>query len=95
MEAQSAGEEEEPDVDTKLLEQCGILDGQPQQNTFEFNNGIIISSKFDSGNLKNCVQKEDNDNYFECFMSGDGLPYTSVGHYKSWFYFSVKGAQAN
>ena len=27
-------------------------------------------------------------------MSGDGLPYTPVGHYKSWFYFSVKGAKS-
>jgi len=28
-------------------------------------------------------------------MSGDGLPYTPVGHYKSWFYFSVQGAKPN
>lgn len=28
-------------------------------------------------------------------MSGDGLPYTSIGHYKTWFYFSVKGAKPN
>lgn len=26
-------------------------------------------------------------------MSGDGLPYTNVGHYKSWFYFSINGVQ--
>ena len=94
MEAQSACEDEEPAEDTSLLEQCGILEGQPQQNTFEFDNGMVISSKFDSGNLKSCIQKDDNENYFECLMSGDGLPYTPVGHYKSWFYFSVKGAKS-
>lgn len=55
LEALSADCEEEPKADTKLLEKYGILDAQPQQNTFEFSNGITISSKFDSGNLKNCV----------------------------------------
>ena len=52
---QSDGEDEEPAEDTTLLEKCGILEGQPQQNTFEFDNGIVISSKFDSGNLKSCI----------------------------------------
>ena len=27
-------------------------------------------------------------------MSGDGLPYTAKEHYRTWFYFSVKGYQA-
>jgi hypothetical protein len=28
-------------------------------------------------------------------MSGDGLPYTTIGHFKTWFFFSVKGVNAN
>ena len=27
-------------------------------------------------------------------MNGDGLPYTQVGHYRTWFYFHVKGTIA-
>ena len=26
-------------------------------------------------------------------MNGDGLPYTNVGHYRTWFYFSVQGVK--
>lgn len=53
--------------------------------------GIIISSEFDSGNLSRCSVSDENSNFINCWMSGDGLPYTNVGHYKSWFYFSIKG----
>lgn len=76
-----------------------ILSRQPQQNTFKFCNGIEISSEFDSGNLARC-QLHENDmgqpdpTYFNCYLSGDGLPYTAVGHYKTWFYFSVKGVKS-
>jgi len=69
----------------------GVLTEQPQQNTFKFDE-ITISSEFCSGNLGRCVQVEDAENTtFNMWMSGDGLPYQSSGHYKSWFYFSVKG----
>ena len=53
--------------------------------------GITISSDFDSGNLSRCEQSETDEKYFTCYMNGDGLPYTNVGHYRTWFYFSVKG----
>ena len=26
-------------------------------------------------------------------MNGDGLPYTNVGHFRTWFYFSVRGVR--
>ena len=55
LEGQSAGDGEEPVEDTIMLEKCGILESQPQQNTFEFSNGLVISSEFDSGNLKSCI----------------------------------------
>ena len=53
--------------------------------------GITISSDFDSGNLSKCVQSDTDPNHFTCYMNGDGLPYTNVGHYKTWFYFSING----
>lgn len=43
--------------------------------------------------MYNCKQSDENDHYFEIYMSGDGMPYTKHGHYYSWFYFSVKGAK--
>lgn len=73
-----------------------MLEEQPQQNTFTFPDydGIVISSEFDSGNLARAVPVEDAENpTFNLYMSGDCLPYTPVGHYKSWFYFSVKNLQ--
>lgn len=48
----------------------------PQQKTFKFSTGVEISSEFDSGNLGSCFQSAENSNSFNCFMSGDGLPYT-------------------
>ena len=73
--------------------ELGILTEQPQQSTTKFPSGVTISSEFDSGNLANCSQAEGKDKLINCWMSGDGLPYTNVGHYKSWFYFSINGIQ--
>ena len=50
---------------------------------------ITISSQFDSGNMKNCVLEEDD--LFHIWISPDSIPYDPKGHYKTWFYFSVKG----
>ena len=60
---------------------------------FEFSNGIVVSSKFDSGNLTRCTQADDDPLYFTMYMNGDGMPYTHVGHYRTWWYFSIKGVK--
>ena len=62
----------------------------PQQNVFKFSSGITISSDFDSGNLAQCTETSPNN--FDCYINGDGLPYSQVGYVKTWFYFNVKGA---
>ena len=67
----------------------------PQQNIFQFDDiGLTIASDFDSGNLARCVQHADDPYHFHLYPSGDGLPYANVGHYKTWFYFSVKGIKS-
>ena len=53
----------------------------------------MVSSEFDSGNLARCVPDEKDPKFLNCYLAGDGLPYTNVGHYRTWFYFSVKGVQ--
>ena len=73
-------------------ESHGILEEQPQQGQWNFENGMVVSSQFCSGNLGRCALKTDTEEVgFDLFMSGDGLPYTATGHYKSWFYFSITG----
>ena len=48
----------------------------PQQNTWDFDGGITISSAFDSGNLGKCFASEDGEaDTYTCWMSGDSLPY--------------------
>jgi hypothetical protein len=44
--------------------------------------------------MYNCKWTPEEQNYFEIYMSGDGMPYTKHGHYYSWFYFSVKGIKS-
>ena len=39
--------------------------------------------------MKNCVLEEDD--LFYIWISPDSIPYDPKGHYKTWFYFSVKG----
>ena len=75
------------------LDDVVILDSQPQQNTWTFNNGIVISSAFDSGNLGRCTVDNSEISSFTMYMSGDSLPYTQVGHIWTWFYYSVKGVK--
>ena len=70
-----------------------VNSSQPAQNTFRFPGGIEVSSEFDSGNLSKCYTADDDPKYFNCWMSGDGMPYSSFGHYRTWFYFSIKGVQ--
>lgn len=43
--------------------------------------------------MKNCTWEENNTIYV--WMSGDSKPFDSKGHYKTWFYFSVKGVNKN
>ena len=50
-----------------------------------------MSSHFDSGNLKNCTQE--GPNLFHIWISPDSIPYDPKGHYKTWFYFSIKGVE--
>ena len=53
---------------------------------------LTFSSQFDSGNLRNCLVKEDTPgrHEFNLYISGDSTPYEKA-HYKTWFYFSIKG----
>lgn len=64
----------------------------PSQNTFSFPTGVEISSEFDSGNLAKCFLDDTKPNSYICWLAGDGMPYTS-GHFRTWFYFSVKGVK--
>ena len=43
--------------------------------------------------MKNCAWEENDTIYV--WMSGDSKPFDSKGHYKTWFYFSVKGLNKN
>ena len=73
----------------------------PQQTIHFFKNGekisepeqdaITFSSQFDSGNMKNCTS--DQPDTYNIYISPDSIPYDPKGHYKTWFYFSVKGIQ--
>lgn len=54
---------------------------------------LTFSSEFDSGNMKNCQADADSEDQYNIWISADSLPYDSKGHYKTWFYFSVKGVQ--
>ena len=66
----------------------------PQQSTHHFSDvGITISSHFDSGNMCFCKQAIGDPKFFDIHVTGDGQPYTT-GHYRTWFYFSVKGCTA-
>jgi hypothetical protein len=42
--------------------------------------------------MKNCKIDEDEDIY-NVYISPDSIPYDSKGHYRTWFYFSVKGVK--
>ena len=82
----------DPDDPFAFMAGIEINESHPQQNTFEMPGGITISSAFDSGNLGRCYVDEDGEpDTFNCWMSGDSLPYANRGHYYTWFYFSVKG----
>jgi hypothetical protein len=41
------------------------------------------------------VQADGDPKFFNMTLNGDGLPYTNVGHYKTWFYFNVAGITNN
>jgi len=65
-----------------------LRQSHPQQNDFEFDK-IRVSSKFDSGNLASCTLVTKN--VFHLTISEDSKPYSTAGHYRTWFYFSVTG----
>ena len=71
----------------------GILTDQPQQSITIFPSGVTVSSKFDSGNLARCSLAEDNEYFINCWMSGDGLPYTDIGHYTIASTVTMRGRQ--
>jgi hypothetical protein len=41
--------------------------------------------------MKNCTVEGPNS--FNIYISPDSIPYDNKGHYKTWFYFSIKGVQ--
>jgi hypothetical protein len=49
-----------------------IITKYPNQNTFFFENGIEISSEFDSGNMGKCFKDEAKPNSFIIWLAGDG-----------------------
>ena len=80
-------------VTPTCLDDLPINDLHPQQNTWHLKGGLTVSSEFDSGNLSRCIQAEGDNSHMTCYMNGDGLPYSNVGHYRTWFYFSVQGVK--
>lgn len=70
-----------------------IITKYPSQTTFELPGGITISSEFDSGNLAKCIPDPEKPNTYNCWLAGDGQPYTQQGLFRTWFYFSVKGVK--
>lgn len=69
----------------------------PQQNTFEFNEGIVFDSKFDSGNLLSVNQITDNN--YEVFICADCEFNQNIKSkeilYRVWFYFSLESIGKN
>ena len=61
------------------------------QKTFTFNNGIIFTSEFNSGNMKECKQINDNEYSILIALDCEGKTLSnSISNYKIWFYFAVK-----
>jgi hypothetical protein len=69
----------------------------PQQNTFEFNEGIIFDSKFDSGNLLSVNQITDKN--YELFICADCEFNQNLKSknslYRVWFHFSIETITKN
>lgn len=67
----------------------------PQQNDFTFPlSGVVLSSRFDSGNLARCAQPSKN--LFHLYLSEDSLPHSPLNNggsqnYRTWFHFNVRG----
>ena len=60
------------------------------QNTFSFNN-IVFTSEFNSGNMKQCTQINDNEYSILIALDCEGKTLSnSISNYKIWFYFGVK-----
>ena len=61
------------------------------QKTFTFNNGIIFTSEFNSGNMKECKQINDNEYSILIALDCEGKTLSnSISNYRIWFYFAVK-----
>ena len=54
---------------------------KPEHKTFNFANGVTVSSDFDSGNLAKCYNEDGDTKKYICWLSGDAMPYSAVGHY--------------
>ena len=61
------------------------------QKTFSFKNDVIFTSEFNSGNMKQCTQINDNEYSILIAMDCEGKTLlNTITNYKVWFYFGVK-----
>ncbi len=65
-----------------------LINKHPERNTFHFEDSpVVVSSDFCSGNLARCNKV--GKSLLQCYISEDSKPYSTEGHYRTWFYFSV------
>jgi hypothetical protein len=83
------------DSNTEIsVQENPLLSNHPQQNSFSFDS-ITISSKFDSGNLSNCILKDKNTvsseiAFSKIFFTSFQFEYTNDCFYFNYIYLSSK-----
>ena len=71
----------------------------PQQNVFKYDDGVVISSNYDSGNLHICERIRENLVIFHfmlkfyLYICPDCFGIRQENSYRTWFNFRVSGAQ--
>lgn len=101
----SEHEDNDEDYADEVDHEKPLEDQFPMRKTFFFDN-LTISSDFDAGNMRKCIEVPVKDSkpaeatdeataiqgkQFDIWISCDGLPYRTSG-LKTWFYFYVQGA---